>query len=54
MKCIYVTAVLLLGALQTKAAIQAEVANPIEKVLSMISDLEAKIIKEGEVSQKNL
>merc|ERR1719181_1321197 len=33
-------------------AMQADAANPIEKVLSMISNLESKIIKEGQVAQK--
>merc|ERR1719181_223720 len=28
-------------------------ANPIQKVIAMLDDLEAKIIREGEVAQKN-
>ena len=31
----------------------ASQANPIEKILEMISDLQAKVIKEGEDAQKD-
>jgi len=34
------------------AAAHAETANPIEKVLQLLSDLQAKILKEGDAAQK--
>jgi len=52
MKCVLAmaAAALLLPPLHVQAA--TEVANPIEKVLSMIGGLQAKIVKEGEAAQK--
>lgn len=44
--------IMLLQAPKTDGAVQASKTNPIAKVLEMISDLEAKIIKEGTDSAK--
>merc|ERR1719464_2494562 len=38
--------------MQAAIAMSAQVASPVAKVLSMISDLQAKVISEGEVAQK--
>lgn len=48
MKCIIAVA----AAALALSASQAHAASPVEKVLSMLSSLEAKIVKEGEVAQK--
>lgn len=34
------------------AAAHADTANPIQKVLQLLSDLQAKILKEGDAAQK--
>jgi len=46
------TAVLVLGLLAAVAPARGEATNPIQKVLEMLSDLQAKVIKEGKDSQK--
>merc|ERR1719399_969553 len=50
MKCAgFACVVLALAALSPASAVQA---NPIEKIIQMISDLQAKVIGEGEEAQK--
>merc|ERR1719379_1422661 len=44
--------VLLCGAAMVHASTLSAQTNPIEKVIEMISDLQQKIIKEGEAAQK--
>merc|ERR1719375_2158239 len=39
-------------ALATMPTAQASEANPIEKIVEMISDLQAKVISEGDAAQK--
>merc|ERR1719498_167912 len=51
MKCISLLAICILQAHGNRND-QGSSVNPVEKVLSMLSDLESKIIKEGEVAQK--
>merc|ERR1719465_174393 len=50
MKCC--SAMLLLVAFLAASPATASQVNPIEKILDMISDLQAKVIKEGEEAQK--
>jgi len=47
-----VAAILCVASSMTLASASAEQVNPIGKVLEMLSDLQAKVIKEGEGSQK--
>merc|ERR1740123_1596778 len=52
MKSIRSAAAALASTLLVTEATIAEVTSPVAKVLSMISDLQAKVISEGEVAQK--
>jgi len=45
-------AVFFLGLLPGTFLVQADQTNPVEKVLTMLADLQQKIIKEGEAAQK--
>jgi hypothetical protein len=46
------SAVLFIFAVLAVSPADASQVNPIEKILEMISDLQAKVIKEGEDAQK--
>merc|ERR1740122_435567 len=52
MKSIRAAAAAVASALLASEAVAVQAESPVAKVLSMISDLQAKVISEGEVAQK--